>query len=294
MVRSTAGAILFLVLGIATAHAAPFCERPPQARQSVTPVNGFAGSPPPTSITTSRAHCAWAVGLAQPPTGTGTAFIVGNRREVMTNLHVADKGCRGNRHFVFDHGFDKGHSLSKISATVVINGDYCAKLARGQHDYSGDWAIAVLEEDPAELEGTASANARPLQPATGAPGGGTHYLLGYSMSYRSGVQPYRSAACRFGKLFSSDVVQHDCDASHRTSGAPILNGEAFDKCVVTAIHVGELQDVPGRPPYREGVNANVAVLASRFAPAVRAVARLLKRGYDADQIAADLARHPPH
>jgi hypothetical protein len=62
--------------------------------------------------------------------------------------------------------------------------------------------------------------------------------------------------------------------------------------VVAALNEGELSIALGRPAYRAGVNANVAVLATRFAPAVAAVARELERGRNVKEIAADLAAHP--
>jgi hypothetical protein len=292
---STTIVVLLSILVSASAHAGPSCPRPPQARQSIVPVNGFAQNPPPQAVAIGRARCAWGVGLARARAGTGTAFVIGNRREVMTDLHVVDKGCRGNRTFTFSHGFDRGHALSSQTATVVARGDYCAKLARGRHDYSGDWAIAVLEENPATLEGVApTADTRPLEPRAAADnwlsGNGRYFLLGYGMSFRAGTQAYRSAACRLGRLFSADVVEHDCDASPRTSGAPIVEVDARGQCVVAALHIGEIAEVSGRPPYRDDFNANVAVLASHFAWAVKAVARDLERGRDANEIAADLAR----
>lgn len=281
----------------AAADAAPRCEREAPAEHRITPVNGFAQNPAPRPIMTSRAQCAWGIGLAIRPSGTGTAFIIGDRREVMTNLHVADKGCHGNRHFIFSHGFNEGRALATIGATIVIEGDYCATLARGKYDYGGDWAIAVLDADPARIEGVPSgADIRPLQPRAG--GGwlrdnGRYFLIGYGMSFRAGGQAYRSAPCRLGRLFGRDVVEHDCDASRRTSGAPILVEEASGRCLVAALHVGELEPVIGRPPYLDDINANIAVLARSFAPAVRAVARELAQGRTARQIAADLAAHPP-
>jgi hypothetical protein len=290
-------ALVVLFFVASPARAAPQCERPVAAKESLIPVNGFAQNPRPQAIAVSRARCAWGIGLAMPPSNTGTAFVIGNRREVMTNLHVVDKNCRGNTRFAFRHGFDRGRALSTQTATVVVHGDYCAKLKRGHHDYSGDWAIAVLDEDPTDLEGQApAADTRPMQPRAGGnwlDGNGGYFLLGYSMSFRAGTQPYRSAPCRFSHLFSKDVVEHSCDASHRSSGAPIVTQDAAGNCLVAAIHVGEIADVPGRPAYRDDVNANVAVLASRFAPAVKAVARALEQGRDADEIAADLAAHPP-
>ncbi len=291
-------ALLVLSFAAASAHAAPLCERPAPRNESIRLVNSFADDPPLQAIAAGRGRCGWGLGLATGPSGSGTGFIVGHRREVMTDLHVVDKFCRGNRHFTFQHGYDRGHGLSTQIATVVAHGDYCAKLSRGRHDYSGDWAIAVLEEDPMELERTPpGADIAPLAPRLGgtwSKENGRYYLLGYSMSFRAGQQLYSAGPCRFGRLFSDGVVEHDCDASHRSSGAPIISEDADGGCEVAAIHVGEIADVPGRPAYRAGVNANVAVLSSRFAATVNAVARALEEGRDLDEIAADLAAHPPH
>ncbi|MGH6980786.1 MAG: hypothetical protein ACREFC_06230 [Stellaceae bacterium] len=264
---------------------------------NVISVNGFAENPPPQAIDTNRARCAWGIGLAIPRSGTGTAFIIGNRREVMANLHVVDKFCRGNRRFTFSHGFDGRAGLSTIGATVVARGDYCSNLRRGRHDYGGDWVVAVLDEDPLAVEETApGANFSPLQPrGDGAwlRDNGRYVLLGYGMSFRAGMQPYRSAPCRFGRLFEPGVVEHDCDASARTSGAPIVSLDPRGHCLVAALHVGEIETLPGRPAYRDDLDANVAVLAGRFAATVRAVARELERGRDTAAIIAELARRPP-
>lgn len=230
-----------------------------------------------------------------PGSGTGTAFIIGNRREVMTNLHVIDRSCSGRSRFTFSHGFDRGGALSTETATVVIRGDYCNALAEGQHDYGGDWVIAVLDRDPLSVERPADpGEAVPLRPDDGdwRQGNGRYFLLGYGMSFRRGMQPYRSAPCRFSKLFGDGAVEHSCDASPRGSGAPILIENAAGNCVVAAMHDGEIADVPGRPRYGD-ISANVAVLARQFAAAAQAVARKLEDGLDASQIAADLARDPP-
>jgi hypothetical protein len=113
------------------------------------------------------------------------------------------------------------------------------------------------------------------------------------MSFRGGTQPYRSAKCRLGPLFSAGVVEHDCDASRRASGAPIVTEDAAGNCLVAAVHIGEIASVRGRPTYRDDVNANVAILASRFAAAARAVARELRQGRGATEIAADLGWDRP-
>lgn len=264
---------------------------------NVRPVNGFAENPPPLPVDMARAHCAWGIGLAIPSSGSGTAFIIGNRREVMANLHVVDPRCRGNRRFSFAHGFNGRERLSTIGATVVARGDYCTGLARGEHRYGGDWVVAVLDEDPLAVEETApGADIRPMQPRAERSwmrDNGRYVLLGYGMSYRAGLFPYRSAPCRFGRLFEPDVVEHDCDASARTSGAPIVSDDAHGNCVVTALHVGEIKQIAGRPAYLDDVDANVAVLSARFAATVRAVARELEKGRDAAEIEAELARRRP-
>ncbi len=297
MTKFAVAAMMLLGMAVVPVHAAPQCPRPaPVTQNSVLHVNNFARSPQPHAIAPGRGRCGWGLGLAAGPTGTGTAFIVGNRREVITNLHVVDSGCRGNRLFTFEHGFAGGRALSKQTATVVATGDYCAKLARGRHDYSGDWAIAVLRSDPVALEpATPAAEAAPLEPRISGNwlnDNGRYYLLGYSMSFRSGIQPYSSGPCRLGPLFADGVVEHNCDAGHRTSGAPIMSEGSNGQCLVGAMHVGEIEDVPGRPLYRADVNANVAVLATRFAAAVDAVALELAQGRSADAIALDLGAGP--
>lgn len=231
--------------------------------------------------------------MAQTGENTGTAFIVANRREIATSLHVVDKGCRGLRQFIFRHGYDHGRALSTETATVVARGDYCAKLARGRHDYGGDWAIAVLDRDPLTAERPVSAaETMPLEPAADwRIDNGRYYFLGYGMSFHGGAVLYRSAPCRLGKRFGDGAIEHDCDAGHRGSGAPIVTEDERGACVVVAMHDGEITDVPGRPTYRDGVNANVAVLASDFAATARQVARELVEGLNADEIAAALT-HP--
>ena len=293
-------AALTLLLGLAvgSAHAAPQCPRPaPAPRPGVRPVNSFAAGPRPQAIAPGRGRCGWGLGLARGPTGTGTAFIVGNRREVITNLHVVDRACHGNLHFTFEHGFAGGRALSTQAATVVARGDYCVELARGRHDYGGDWAIAILRSDPVALEPAApAAEVAPLEPQIAGnrrDADPRYYLLGYSMSFRAGSRPFSAGPCRLGPLFAAGVVEHDCDAGPRTSGAPILGEGPGGQCLVGAMHVGEIEHRPGRPLYRAGVNANVAVLASRFAAAVDAVAQGLARGRDADAIALDLAAGAP-
>ena len=276
------------------AHAALQCPRPVRVSDSAAlHVNNFADSPRPQPIAPGRGRCGWGLGRAAGPTGTGTAFLVGSRREVMTNLHVVDNDCRGNRFFTFEHGYVDGRALSRQTATVVTTGDYCSELRRGRHDYSGDWAIAVLHSDPVALEpATPAATAAPLEPQTGGSwleANGRYYLLGYSMSFRLGSRPFSSGPCRFGPLFADGVVEHNCDAGYRTSGAPILSQGTDGQCLVGAMHVGEIADLRGRPPYRADVNANVAVLAGRFAAAVEAVARELAQGRDAHAIGRDLA-----
>jgi hypothetical protein len=298
MTKFAVAALILLGVAAIPAHAAPQCLRlPPVAQKTVLSVNNFAQSPQPQAIAPGRGRCGWALGLAAGPTGTGTAFIVGNRREVITNLHVVDKDCRGNRLFTFEHGFAGASVLSKQTATVVAKGDYCAKLALGRHDYSGDWAIAVLRSDPVALEpATHTAEVAPLEPRIGGNwlnDNGRYYLLGYSMSFRLGTQPYSSGPCRLGPLFADGVVEHNCDAGHRTSGAPIMSEGTNGRCLVGAMHVGEIEDVPGRPVYRADVNANVAVLANRFAAAVEAVALELAQGRDASAIALDLGAGLP-
>ncbi|HEX4111087.1 MAG TPA: hypothetical protein VH020_00990 [Stellaceae bacterium] len=257
-------------------------------------VNAFAGNPPPKTIVTTRAPCAWGIGLATTPGGNGTAFIIGNRRELLTNMHVVDKHCLGNRRFTFSHGFDLDHALSTVPATVVVHGDYCAGAAGGHHDYGGDWAIAVLDRDPAAVEH--GSPPRLLEPRTDdnvRNDNGHYFLLGYGMLFRGGYHPYRAGPCRFGRLYTNGLAEHDCDTSPRSSGAAIVSQDASGQCVVAALNEGELSITLGRPAYRAGVNANVAVLATRFAPAVAAVARELERGRNAKEIAADLAAHPP-
>jgi hypothetical protein len=275
-------ALAILVASGFHAQAAPRC---------FVPVNAFASSPPPQTIVTTRAPCAWGIGLATTPGETGTAFIIGNRRELLTNMHVVDRHCLGNRRFTFAHGFDLDHALSTIPATVVIHGDYCAGAASGKHDYGGDWAVAVLDRDPAAVEHGASP--RLLEPAAGPAGDGHYFLLGYGMLFRGGYHPYRAGPCRFGRRYTNGLAEHDCATSPRSSGAAIVSQDAAGHCQVAALNEGELSIALGRPAYRPGVNANVAVLASRFAPAVEAVARALEKGRGASQIAADLAAHPP-
>jgi hypothetical protein len=292
--RHTVWPAIFLLFVAATAHAAPQCVRPSAARESIVPVNGFAQNSAPRTIVTTHARCAWGLGLATLPIGTGTAFIIANRREVMTNMHVVDKHCLGNRHFTFSHGFDLGGDLGTIPATVVAHGDYCTGAARGHHVYGGDWAVAVLDRDPAKLEHTSPGEL--LQPRDSGEwlnDNGHYFLLGYGMLYRGGLHPYRSAPCRLGRLFVGGLVEHNCDASHRSSGSPIVIDDAAGHCLVAALHEGEIESAPGRPAYRDDVNANVAVLSTQFAAAVKAVARELEQGRSAGEIAADLARHPP-
>ncbi len=289
-------AFLLLVYGITTAQGAPMCNRMARHPESIAAVNEFAENTPPQRIAPGRGRCGWGIGLALTHVNTGTAFILANRREVATSLHVIDRTCTGWRHFTFSHGYDRGRPLSEETATVVARGDYCAELARGRHDYGGDWAIAVLDRDPLTAEPPVSATeALPLQPGVNRDqDNGRNYLLGYSMSFAAGNEPYRSAPCRLGKRFSTGAVEHDCDAGHRSSGAPIVTEDTPDACVVVAMHDGEIADKPGRPPYRAGINANVAVLTGSFAAAARAVARELEEGLSADEIAADLARHPDY
>jgi len=298
MTKFAIAAMMLLGVAVIPAHAAPQCPRPaPATQNAVLRVNNFAHSPEPQAIAPGRGRCGWGLGLAAGQTGTGTAFIVGNRREVITNLHVVDKDCRGNRLFTFSHGFAGGRALSRQTATVVARGDYCRKLARGRHDYSGDWAVAVLQSDPVALEPAApAAEVTPLEPHVDGNwlnDNGRYYLLGYSMSFRVGKQPYSSGPCRLGPLFADGVVEHDCDAGHRTSGAPILSEGTNGQCLVGAMHVGEIEELAGRPLFRAGVNANVAVLATRFAAAVDAVALELARGRNANAIALDLAAGLP-
>lgn len=287
-------AVAFLVTGTAIAHAAPVCARGPERASLVTQVNGFAGNPPPRPVDLARAHCAWGIGLAVPASGSGTAFIIGNRREVMANQHVVDAHCRGERRFTFAHRFGSRGGGSNIGATIVARGDYCANLRRGRHDYGGDWVIAVLDEDPLAIEETTpNADIKPMQPrGDGAwlRDNGRYVLLGYGMSYRAGMYPYRSSFCRFGRLFEPGVVEHNCDASARSSGSPIVSTDARGNCIVTALHVGEIKKLTGRPAYIDDVDANVAVLSTGFAATVRLVAGELERGRGAREIAAELAR----
>jgi hypothetical protein len=285
---------LFLLLWCGAAHAAPLCVAPARHPASIVPVNEFAENPPPRAIVPGRGNCGWGVGLAMSATGTGTAYIIGNRREVITSLHVVDKNCRGRRTFIFNRGYDRGRVLGRGTATVVAHGEYCAVLKQqGRHEYGGDWAIAVLDRDPSARAGGQALPA-PL-PADGdwRAGNGNYTLLGYAMSFRRGMVPYTSASCRFSKLFGDGVVEHDCDAGPRASGAPIVDADSVGACRIAAIHVGEIAHQFGRPRYRDDVNANVAVLASQFAAAARAVARDLDDGLDTNEIAADLAAHPP-
>lgn len=295
MLRSLAPlAVATLICFAAIAvHATPLCQRPTLGGKGFVRINSFAQNPPPQPIVPAQSGCGWGLGLVVAAGGTGTGFIVGNGREVMTDQHVVDKECRGNRRFIFRHGFDNGAALSSETATVVARGDYCAQLARGRHDYGGDWVIAVLDRDPDATEPAVPAAAMgPLQPHHGrgrTTDNGWLSLLGYSMSFRGGMVPYRSAPCRLGRPFSPGVAEHSCDATHRGSGAPIVFEDQHGRCSVAAIHVGEIAALAGRPRYVDGVNANVAVLASRFAPAVERVARDLDHGLTPDQIAADMA-----
>lgn len=276
------------------AHAAPICARPAHGSRNIVRVNGFARNRPPLPLDMARGRCAWGIGLAIPANGTGTAFIIGNRREVMANQHVVDAHCRGERRFTFAHEFRGRAARSNIGATVVAHGAYCANLQRGRHDYSGDWVIAVLDEDPLAIEETSpGADLQPMQPRADRAwmrDNGRYFLLGYGMSYRAGRYPYRSAPCRFGRLFGPGVVEHDCDAGARSSGAPIVSTDTAGHCLVTALHVGEIAKIAGRPTYVDDINANVAVLAAGFAATVRIVAGELERGRDAADIAAELAR----
>jgi hypothetical protein len=289
-----AWATTICLAAITAVHAAPLCQRPALNEECFTQVNNFAQNPPAQAIVPAQSACGWGIGLVVAATGTGTGFLVDNRREVMTDQHVVDRHCRGNRRFTFRHGFVNGAALSTETATVVASGDYCAQLARGRHDYGGDWVIGVLDRDPAALELAAPAAAMgPLRPHLGGNrfgDDGRYSLLGYGMSFRAGMTPYRSAPCRLGRLFAPDVVEHSCDATHRGSGAPIVFEDQHGRCSVAAIHVGEIAALPGRLRYADDVNANVAVAASRFAPAVERVARDLDRGLDAAQIAAETAR----
>jgi hypothetical protein len=289
-----AWATLLFLVATTGVQAAPLCLRPGPGDERFLQINSFAQNPPAQAIVPAQSACGWGIGLVVAATGTGTGFIVGNRREVMTDQHVVDKHCRGDRSFTFRHGFANGAALSTETATVVASGDYCAQLARGRHDYGGDWVVAVLDRDPAATEPAAPAAAiGPLRPHLGRNGPtdtGRYALLGYGMSFRSGMTPYRSARCSLGRLFAPDVVEHSCDATHRGSGAPIVFEDQHGRCAVAAIHVGEIADLPGRPQYIADVNANVAVLATRFAWASERVARDLDRGLNAVQIAADMAR----
>jgi len=280
------------------AQAAPQCPREPPIRHSTIPVNSFADSMPSRAVSPAVGQCAWGVGLAILPHGTGTAFLVGNRREIITNLHVVDRNCSGNSRLEFSHGFDRGHSLSTIGATVVAHGSYCSGRKRGRHDYGGDWAIAVLDQDPEAVEDhPARRDAGPLNLRGGdlaslRRDNGRYFLVGYGMQFENGVTPYLSAGCVLDRMFSADVVEHSCNAGHRTSGAPILYAEEGGGCDMVALHVGEIAVFPGRPAYRGDRNANVAVLAARFQAAARAVARELGEGWSAEEIAADMAAHP--
>jgi hypothetical protein len=290
------GLLLALVLipFAGQAMAGPLCERPPTPAQSIVAINSFADSPPVHAVDPARGRCTWAVGLAALPGDTGTAFLVGNRREIVTNLHVADPGCHGNRRFQFRHGFDRGSSLSTIGATVVATGDFCARRRQGQYDYGGDWAIAVLDRDPGAVEHATAR--RPLSVRAGAltdlqRDNGSFFLVGYSMQFHGGETPYLSPGCKLDRLFSDGVVEHSCNASHRSSGAPILS-DSGGRCSLVAIHVGEIAAASGRPRYRADANANVAVLSQRFAMAVNAVARALTRGESAAQIASEMRTNP--
>lgn len=294
--RPVRASALAAVIGLmaTVAQAAPYCLRPTWGGEYLLPVNSFAQNAPAQPIVPAQSACGWGIGLVVAATGTGTGLIVGNRREVITDQHVVDKDCRGNRSFIFRHGFADGAALSTETATVVARGDYCTQLARGRHDYGGDWAIAVLDRDPAAVEPrTPAAAMGPLQALRGGQpqaGSGRLSLLGYSMSFRSGMTPYRSGPCRLARLFAPDVAEHSCDATHRGSGAPLIFEDQHGRCSVVGLHVGEIATAPGRPRYRADINANVAVLASRFAPAVERVARDLDRGLAPDQIIADMAR----
>ncbi len=262
------------------------------------PVNSFADSPRPRAIQSGHDQCTWGLGLATSPHATGTAALVANRREVVTNLHVVDPDCTGNARFEFRHGYVRGHSLAVIGATVVARGSYCVTRKSGRHDYGGDWAIAVLDRDPGLVERTPPATeTRPLTiDATSVEDlrrdNGGFFLLGYGMGFENGRTPFLSPRCSLGRLFSPDVVEHRCDASHRTSGAPIVRLNGPGNCELVAIHVGAIKEKPGRPRYESGVNANVAILSERFAAAVAAVDRDLAAGLDAAQIAKRMSARP--
>lgn len=253
-------------------------------------INSFAGIPEPQTILTTHAPCAWGLGLAVTPGTNGTAFIIGNRREVLTNLHVIDRHCLGNRRFTFSHGFDLGRALSAIPATVVAYGDYCSGPARGKHNAGGDWAVAVLDRDPAVEEHIVPPRLLEVL-ATGVPSGAHYFLLGYGVLFRGGYHLYRAGPCHLGRRYADGLVEHDCATSPRSSGAPIVMRGTQNECSVAALNEGSLAQRDGQPLYRPGINANVAVLSNRFAPAVEAVTRALDKGRSAGEIAAEFNHH---
>lgn len=254
-------------------------------------VNAFAGTPAPQTIVSAQAPCAWGLGLAVTPATNGTAFIIANRRELLTNLHVVDRHCLGNRRFNFSHGFDLDRALSVIPATVVAHGDYCAGVAQGNHDYGGDWAVAILDRDPAAVEHRAPPSL--LRPRTGdAASGAGYFLLGYGMLFRGGYHPYRAGPCRLGRRYADGVVEHDCATSPRSSGSAIVAQGPGSACTVVALNEGAIRLEEGRPTYQPGINANLALLANSFGPTVEAVARALEKGRSASEITAYLSRHP--
>jgi hypothetical protein len=286
-----------LIVLSGVAHAGPRCSRPPGPARAL-PVNSFADSPAPRAIEPAHEKCAWSLGLAMLPGDTGTAALVANRREIVTNLHVVDPDCGGNARFEFRHGFVRGRALGVIGATVVARGGYCAGRKLGLFDYGGDWAIAVLDRDPGLVErGPASAESRPLT-LDASPvadlrrDNGRFFLLGYGVDFEDGRTPFLSPRCALDRLFSQDVVEHRCNASHRSSGAPIVRLDRAGDCDLVAIHVGALAEEPGRPRYLTGVNANIAILSERFAAAVAAVDRDLNAGLDARQIARHMRARP--
>jgi len=246
----------------------------------------------------SGSACGGDIGLAVPPGGgTGTAAILLHRREIVTNLHVVDHRCTGNTRFSFWYGYSNGRSRASIGATIVARGNYCRSARRGTSADTEDWAIAVLDRDPAAGGRMSQRPMRPLGLYAGSmsnleSANGRYFLMGYGMAFRSGQTPYASPACSVSPTATSDVVEHSCFASARSSGAPIVFRTPQGACKMIALHFGELRDGArgGRHGARRGGASNVAILSRRFEAAASAVARELNQGKSATQIAADLRR----
>lgn len=283
-----------LISYASAAQALTRCAATSPVTHGIELANSFAGNAAPSQIDAPAAPCSWALGLASLPSGNGTAFIVGNRREVMTALHVVDKHCLGNRRFRFSQGFNRDRTLGTIGATVVAHGDYCPERAGGGHDYGGDWAIAVLDREPARVAHAGDPLVLDSDAMMGGRSAAKRYvLLGYGVQFRGGVQLYRSAPCSIRRHFANLMAEHDCDSNFRSSGAPILVTKGSGPCALAALNTAELAPVAGRTEFKEGINANIAILAPRFAAAVLAVQRDLELGRSVGAIAAELSSQPP-